>query len=126
MINPRWVTAHGKQILIETIETPGVDERKRSRSEFIHTPLGWAAEMAKATGTRGAMVWLLLLYMAWRNKSPTFALSNVMLTHYGIGRETKRRILRKLEKAGHIKITRRYKQSPIITLLSTSNIKGLR
>ena len=126
MINPRWVTAHGKQILIETIETPGAEERKRSRSEFVHTPLGRAAEMAKATGTQGAMVWLLLLYMAWRNKSPTFPLSNVILARYGIHRHIKRRILIKLEKAGQIKITRRHKQSPIITLLNTSDIKALR
>ena len=122
MINPRWVTAHGKQILVETLETPIMKVGEASKQQqFVKVPLQWAADAAKATGTRGAMVWILLLHMAWKTKSTTFPLSNVMLARYGVGREMKRRALEKLEASGQIKIERRWKRSPIVTLLTIKN-----
>jgi hypothetical protein len=118
MINPHWVTAHGKPILVEELETPGMKIRKtRKQQEFVKVPLQWAADAAEVTGTRGAVVWILLLYMAWKTKCLTFPLSNVMLARYGVSREIKRRALEKLEASGLIKIERRRKQSPIVTLL---------
>jgi hypothetical protein len=80
MTDPRWVTAHGKQILVETLKTPGMKAREvGSQQQFVKVPLQWAADAAEATGTRGAMVWILLLHMAWKTKGTTFTLSNVML-----------------------------------------------
>jgi hypothetical protein len=80
-----------------------------------------AADATKATGTRGAIVWILLLHMAWKTKSTTFPLSNVMLARYGVSREMKRRVLEKLEASGRIKIERRWKRNPIVTLLTIKN-----
>ena len=118
MIHPRWVTAHGKQILVETLETPSMKTREAVKhQQFVKVPLQWAADAAKATGTCAAMVWILLLHMAWKTKSTTFPLSNVMLARYGVGREIKRRVLEKLETSGRIKIERRWKRNPIVTLL---------
>ena len=122
MINPRWVTAHGKQIMVETLETPSVKALEaRKHQQFVKVPLQWAADVAKATGTRGAMVWILLLHMAWKTKSTTFSLSNVMLARYGVSREMKRRVLERLEASGLIKIERRRKRNPIVTLLMIKN-----
>ena len=121
MINPRWVTTHGKRILIETLETTGMQARGRKakkREEFALVPLQWMAAATKTTNTRGAMVLVLPLYMAWKNKSETFSLSNAAFTRYGINRETKRRVLRKLEVSGWLKIERPHGRAPIITLLS--------
>ena len=119
MTNPRWVTAHGRQVLVETLETPSMKALEpRKHQQFVNVPLRWAADTAKATGTRGAMVWILLLHMTWKTKSRTFALSNVMLARYGVTREMKRRVLEKLEASGRIKIERRRKRSPIVTLLT--------
>jgi len=124
MIDPRWVTAHGKQILVETLETPSTKSREDSEHrQFVKVPLQWAADAAKATGTRGAMVWILLLHTAWKTKSTTFPLSNVMLARYGISRETKRRVLEKLAASGYIKVERRWKRNPIVTLLTINNSK---
>jgi hypothetical protein len=118
MINPHWVTGHGKRILVEELETPGMKIRRtRKQQEFVKVPLQWAADAAEVTGTRGAMVWILLLHMAWKTKCSTFPLSNVRLARYGVSREIKRRALEKLEASGLIKIERRWKQSPIVTLL---------
>ena len=54
-------------------------------------PLAWAASAAKATRTRKALVWILLLHTAWRTKSATFPLSNACLAKSGVSREIKRR-----------------------------------
>jgi hypothetical protein len=102
MSNPRWVTAHGKRFLVETLETPGMQVREARRVKgrkeaFVMLPLQWAADAAKATRTPGAMVWILLLHMAWKAKSQTFPLSNTLLVRYGVARETKRRVLVRLE-----------------------------
>jgi hypothetical protein len=122
MTDPRWVIAHGKQILVETLETPSMKALEATKhQQFVKVPLQWAADVAKATGTRGAMVWILLLHMAWKTKSTTFPLSNVMLVRYGVSREIKRRVLEKLEASGQIKIERRRKRNPIVTLLMIKN-----
>ena len=124
MTHPRWVTAHGKQILVETLETPSMKALEPKKHEqFVKLPLQWAAEAAKATGTRAAMVWILLLHTAWKTQSTTFPLSNVMLARYGVSREMKRRVLEKLEASGRIKIERRLKRNPIVTLLRMKNSK---
>jgi hypothetical protein len=117
MSNPRYVTSHGKHILVETLDMPGRPVRKARRKEFAQLPLDWAAETARAAGTPGAMVWVLLDYMAWKTKSTTFPLSNTLLARYGVDRKAKYRVLANLEKAGRIKIQRRNKQAPLVTLL---------
>ncbi len=124
MSNPRYVTTHGKRILIETLDIPSTQAReakhaKRRKEAFVMLPLQWAADVAKATKTSGALVWILLLHMAWKAKNQTFPLSNALLIRYGVARETKRRILIKLEATGRIKIEHRHKRPPIITLLAS-------
>jgi hypothetical protein len=115
--------AHGKRIEIEDLDDPPhtkalVAKRARRQNDaFTLLPLQWAADTAKAARTPGAMVWILLVYMAWKAKSWTFPLSNTLLTQYGVARETKRRILTKLEAAGRIKIEHRHKRAPIVTLI---------
>jgi hypothetical protein len=46
-----------------------------------------------------------------------------MLGRYGVSREMKRRVLEKLEASGRIKIERRWKRNPIVTLLTIKNSK---
>jgi hypothetical protein len=117
MSNPRYVSAHGKPILVETLDALGRPARKTNRKDFTLLPLEWAAGAAKAARTPGATVWILLHYMAWKTKSATFPLSNMLLARYGVTRYTKYRILANLEKAGWIKTQRRHKQALLVTLL---------
>ena len=93
------------------------DTENQETTEFRQGTTTMGADAAEVTGTRGAMVWILLLCMAWKTKCSTFPLSNVMPARYGVSREIKRRTLEKLEVSGLIKIERRRKQSPIVTLL---------
>jgi hypothetical protein len=128
MGNSYWVSdprAKGGRIRVQTIE-PTARQKKsaaRRQDEFAMVPLRWAVEVAKAAGTPGAMVWILLLYLAWKNQSTTFPVSNMFMARYGVGRETKRRTLKRLETAGLIKIECNYKRSPIVTLVLLPKIK---
>jgi hypothetical protein len=121
MINPRYVTRHGKTILVETLETPGMRAPKakkvKQQEAFAKVPLEWAAETAKCTETSSALVWILMLYMAWELKSLTFPLSNVMLAKYKVSRKMKYHVLTLLEDAGRIRVERNGKRSPVVTLL---------
>ena len=120
---PSWVWSHGKWIEVGYIDDQPpikarVEERRRRRKgAFAMVPLQWAADMAKATQTPGALIWILLIYKAWKTKSTVFPLTNDLLRQYGVHRETKRRVLAKLEASGLIKVERRNRQAPIITLL---------
>jgi hypothetical protein len=117
MSNHRYVIAHGKRILVNTLDLPDRPARKSKRKDFTLLQLEWAADTAKAARTPGAMVWILLHYMSWKTKSTTFPLSNMVLARYGVTRYTKYRILANLEKAGWIKTQRRNKQALLVTLL---------
>jgi hypothetical protein len=106
-----------KEFLRCVQEMPGRPAREPKRKDFTLLQLQWAADTAKAARTPGAMVWILLHYVAWKTKSTTFPLSNMLLARYGVTRYTKYRILANLEKAGWIKTQRRNKQALLVTLL---------
>jgi hypothetical protein len=118
--NPRWVMAHRKRILVETLDPPPSQARKIERQRqkaFVQVSLQWAGEAARCTNSRRALVWMLLSYLAWKNRSNTFQLSNGLLARYGVSREMKRRTLAKLEAKGLIVVKRRHKCALEITLL---------
>src|SRR5262249_10669667 len=91
---------------------------RRQNEAFVMVPLQWAADAAKATRTQGALVWIVLLYTAWKTKSQTFPLPNTLLTKYGVRRDTKTRILRALEAAGRIKVERKNGRAINVTLIA--------
>jgi hypothetical protein len=99
----------------------GVDlpvKKARDKSnDFARVPLKWAADVAKAMNSPGYMVLVLLAYLAWKTKSPTFVLSNDYLNRHGVKREVKHRALARLEKAGVIRVQRRGLRAPLVTLL---------
>jgi hypothetical protein len=66
------------------------------------------------------MVWILLMYEAWRAKGKSFTLSNIKLARYGINREMKRQALAELEAAGLITVTQQGRQSPSIKMVPVS------
>jgi hypothetical protein len=118
MSNPRYVTAHGKTILVETLDIPPRKKNGKPKKEaWAQVPLLWAAEMAKHANSPRTTVLILLSYLAWKHNSATFPLSSEMARRYGITRYTKSRTLAVLEAAGAIKVDRRHKQSPVITLM---------
>src|SRR5262245_53984280 len=91
---------------------------KRKKTEpFVKVPLWWIAQATKATNTGRGLVCIELLYAAWKAKRPTFSLPNGRLARLGINRNTKRRALYDLERAGLITVERPSRKTPIITLV---------
>jgi hypothetical protein len=91
--------------------------KRRKVEPFVKVPLWWIAQATKATNTGRALVCIELLYAAWKAKRSTFPLPNGRLARLGIKRETKRRALRDLERAGLIAVERPPRKTPIITLV---------
>jgi hypothetical protein len=92
---------------------------KRKKVEpFVKVPLWWAKQMTAATKTKRALVGIVLLHTAWKTRCPTFPLPNGQLTKLGVSRETKRRALRDLERAGLIIVKRPSRKTPIVTVVT--------
>ena len=70
------------------------------------------------------MVGLALWHIRGLRKADTFIVSNIMLQDWGILPDAKRRALRKLEEAGLIRVERRGKRSPSVTLLAGNVVDG--
>src|SRR5262249_36902637 len=91
---------------------------KRKKAEpFVKVPLWWIGRATKATNTGKALVCVELLYAAWKAKRSTFPLPNGRLAKLGLNRETKRRALYDLERAGLITVERPPRKTPIVTLV---------
>jgi hypothetical protein len=103
---------------LEPVKVPQRAPNKPVEDKFVKVPLWWAKQVAAATkSSRQMLVCVLLLRRAWESHSMTFPFPNVGLAKWGVSRETKRLTLVALEKAGLIKVQRRGRKSPIVTLL---------
>jgi hypothetical protein len=91
--------------------------RADKKPEFVQVPLWWAEAAAKATDSPVVIVLVELLRRRWKAHSTTFAMPNARLEGLGASRETKRRVLRDLERAGLITVKRRPRKTPVVTLV---------
>jgi hypothetical protein len=64
-----------------------------------------------------ALVWHRLQYLAWATGSATVTLANKALAEMGVSRLMKYRALQRLEQDGLIRVERRERRSPIVTIL---------
>jgi hypothetical protein len=64
-----------------------------------------------------AIVWHYIHYRVWADDTPTIPLPNQKLAAMGVSRQMKWRALQRLEQAGLIKVERRERRSPLVTLL---------
>jgi hypothetical protein len=102
---------------VATTLPPGKIKARTSKTadRFAMVPIWWVEQAAKATNAPRALVLVWLLYLAWKTKSNTFSLTNVQLR--GVHRNTKYKMLRELEAAGLIQVSREGKKAPLVTLL---------
>jgi hypothetical protein len=71
-----------------------------------------------ALGCPRALVWYHLLFLAWKLRSTTVPLANKALEAMGVSRKTKRLALTRLEADGLIKVKRKARCSPHVTILN--------
>ena len=93
--------------------------------KFIAGPVdvSWVCR-ASHLGVKALLVGLALWHIRGLRKTDTFIVSNLMLQDWGVQPDAKRRALRKLENAGLIKVERRGKRSPQVTLVVEKGING--
>src|SRR6516162_241221 len=114
----KYITRHGKRI--EVVElNPGIALRKVRKADgaFAVIPLKNAALAAKAMKAPALLVYVDMMYRAWKAKGRPFNMPNGWLKRYGVDRKIKSRTLRNLEKGGLISIDRRNRKTPRITLV---------
>jgi hypothetical protein len=87
------------------------------KDTFVKVPLWWIEQATRATRTPQAFVAIWLLHLAWQSKSMEFTLPNDRLAKHGADKRAKRRALANLEKAGLIKVERRNRKPPKVTLV---------
>jgi hypothetical protein len=96
--------------------TSGKAER-RTEKYFVKFPSSWVDRLGTAKRISTYRIALYLLHQHWRTTGRALPLSNVALVSAGVSRREKWRGLEELESAGLVKIERRPRKSPIITLL---------
>src|SRR5262245_50108333 len=90
---------------------------ERATDPFVQVPLWWIELAAKDARSPATLVLIELLRAAWKAKSSTFPLPDGRLKVLGVNRETKRRVLRNLERRPLLTVERSPRKTPIITLV---------
>ena len=85
-------------------------------------PVSWVCQAGRL-GVKTLLVGLALWHIKGLRKSNTFIVSNLMLGEWEIQPDAKSRALRKLERAGLIRVERRGKRSPKVTILISEVIE---
>jgi hypothetical protein len=90
---------------------------RQRRQQFVQVPWTWLERLAQSRSANTYRVAVTLLYLHWKANDSPIKLANGMLGIDGVSRSSKWRALAELERFGLITISRRYKKSPIITLI---------
>ena len=88
------------------------------KGKFIKGPMdvAWVCQ-ASHLGVKALLVGIALWHLRGLRHADTFIVSNLMLQDWGVQPDAKRRALRVLEKAGLIRVERRGKRSPQVTII---------
>jgi hypothetical protein len=100
-----------------TAPRPVATNTKERHQQFVKFPRAWVDRLRTARYTSTYRVALHLLFRHWKSDGRPIQLSNVALAEAGVSRDQKWRALRELECLGLIRIERRRRRSPVITLL---------
>jgi hypothetical protein len=90
------------------------------QGEFVKgpIPLDWLGRAAKLTGKAPLATALAIMFEVGRRRSPQITLTTAILDRFGVNRKAKYRGLEQLEEANLIKVDRRPRKNPIVTVLA--------
>jgi hypothetical protein len=115
----KYVVRNGQRI--EVVEHDlGITPRKVRKVKadaFAKIPLQGAALAAKAMRNPALLVYVDLMYRAWKAKGRPFNMPNGRIEAHGVSRWAKNRTLRNLEAAGIITVEWRLRKSPQVTMI---------
>lgn len=85
-------------------------------AQYVVIPYSWLGVLDAIAGRHAHRLMLRLMWISWRQKSPTVKLTNKALG-CRMDRHTKSATLRRLEQAGVISVQWRPRKSPLVTIL---------
>ena len=85
--------------------------------KFVRVPWAWVDRLKSTNRGSTYRLALLLIYEDWRTGGRPIRLSNAMLAGDGITRKSKWRALEELEQLELVRIERRPRKSPVVTLI---------
>lgn len=116
-----YVIRGGRRIEVETLESKTPAKPKRTRQDqFVRVPLIWVDRLRGGRCIGSYRLALHLLFHHWKSDGKPIKLSNVILAELGVGGgKAKWRALSELERLKLVRIDRRPKRSPVVTILVT-------
>jgi len=104
------------------IGTVGRRARRRS-GQFVAVPMLWVERLAAARSAATLKLAMRLLWMHFRDRARPVRLANAVLAATGVSRGQKWRALTELERLGLVRVERRRRRSPIVTLIGAGGTK---
>lgn len=90
---------------------------QKRQKQFVMVPWTWVDRLTTAHHIGTYKVALYVLHLNWKRSGQPFALPNRALEGHGVNRWSKWKALRELEQLGLIRVERRLRKSPIITVI---------
>jgi hypothetical protein len=90
------------------------------QGEFLKgpIPLDWLGRASKLPGKAPLATAVAIMFEVGRRRSPQITLTTAILDRFGINRKAKYRGLEQLEEANLVKVDRRPRKNPIVTVLA--------
>jgi hypothetical protein len=118
--NGRYVVRDGRKIYVDVLDT-GIVARKRRNKDDLFSILyhKHSAPALKALGCPGALVWVALMWRARIERRHTVKLPTKKLKEWSVSQQTYTKALRRLEGAGHVRVTYlKPRSSPMVEVVS--------
>jgi len=101
-----------------------IKRQSKAKDPYVRTiSLSWICPASRLPG-KALHVGVVLWHLAGVSRSSTVKLTRSWLRRFGIYHETGRRGLLALENAGLVRVDRRGKKSPCVTLVKVTETKG--
>jgi hypothetical protein len=92
-------------------------KRKQRRRQFTMVPNSWIEDLREARHPSTYRVAFYLLRQHWKSGKESIPVSTVALNEWGVSRRQKWRALAELERLKLVKVVRRPRKAPLVTLL---------
>jgi hypothetical protein len=92
-------------------------KRRRRRQQFTMVPNSWIEDLREARHPSTYRVVFYLIHQHWKSGKESIPVSTVALSERGVSRRQKWRALAELERFKLVKVVRRPRKAPLVTLL---------
>jgi hypothetical protein len=99
------------------VEGTAAAKARRRRQQFVKFPCSWVERLQAARHIGSYRLALHLLHRHWKADGKPVRASNVAVAWVGLSRGEKARALEELERLGLIRVERRPRQAPLVTVL---------